>query len=210
MACCSLQQELGAWCHAEGTSYISGITMDAEGVGWSLRYFLPPLGFLDAVVPHAVVSTASKAPMGLGSCRAVELWAQLLLCIMRCGVRSKRGCREVRPLGTGGIGVTWDGSGNVGLSRGEVFLAGVTCSRAGVSPENQTLWHARFLQIPQSDGKRGQLGIHEDVWARRALLSSSPCPSPLPTLVTSNSIFTICRDWLNLSAFLPASPPGHD
>lgn len=81
MACCSLQQELGAWCHVEGTSYVSGITMDAEGVGWSLRYFLPPLGFLDAVVPHAVVSTASKAPMGLGSCRAVELWAQLLLCI---------------------------------------------------------------------------------------------------------------------------------
>ena len=70
MTCCSLQQELGAWDRAEGTGYVSGITMDAEGAVWSLRYFLPSLGFIDAVAPRAVVPIAGKAPMGLGSCRA--------------------------------------------------------------------------------------------------------------------------------------------
>lgn len=195
MACCSLQQELGAWCHAEGTSYVSGITMDAEGVGWSPRYFLPSLGFLDAVVPHAVVSTASKAPVGLGSRRAVELWARLLLRITRCGVRSKRGCGEVRPVGTGGIGVTWDGSGNVGLSRGKVFLAGVTCSRAGVSPENQTRGMPDFSKSHKATGS-------EDSWVSTRMSGQEELCSP-PRLARPR-----CPRLSHQTPFLPSAEIG--
>lgn len=144
MTCCSLQQELGAWYHADGTSYVSGVTRVTEGAVWSLRCFLPLLGLLDAVAPHAVVSTANKAPVELGSCRACVGSTSALYGGTQCRVR----------VWLRGHPPHWDhwdwtdGSGSVGFSGGEVLLAGITCSRAGFSPENQTPWHAEFLHIP--------------------------------------------------------------
>lgn len=45
-------------------------TRDAEGAVWSWRCFLPSFGLLDAVFPREVISTANKAPVGLGNSEA--------------------------------------------------------------------------------------------------------------------------------------------
>lgn len=61
-------------------------TRHADGAVWSWRCFLPSFGLLDEVFLREVISTANKAPVGLGNSKACMGSTSTLYHELRCQV----------------------------------------------------------------------------------------------------------------------------
>lgn len=132
-----------------------------------------------------------RLPWDLGAAELV--WAQPLPCVMRWGWL----------VGHPPHWDLWERPDGSGIQQ----RGGFVCKDNPLQTEIKPCGMKTSLKSHEGLGDEGS-------WARMFGQEGLSCPAlahPLClVLVSLSSVFTICGDQLNLSAFLPASPPGHD